>query len=79
MTELEILKHMAEADDSTPTLAYDATLPGYCVAGVGMVTKEIVDTLYEKDFIIDAEVIHGGSVQLYDITQKGREYYEKNL
>jgi hypothetical protein len=79
MTELEVLKVMAEADKSTPTLAYDATIPGYCVAGVGRVSAEVFESLYNKDLIIGAEVIHGGSVQLYDLTKGGVEYYEKNL
>ena len=76
MTELDVIKHIVEDD---AILGFVAKTPShYWLNGIGDVSYEIFKSLYDNDFIIDAEVIHGGSVQLYDLTQKGREYYEKN-
>jgi len=68
--ESDVITIMKSLDKCDPKLAYDATVPGYFLTSYGEIKKEIVDSLLQKGLIYDAEVIHGGSVQLYELTNK---------
>jgi hypothetical protein len=77
MTELDVIKKMGDTGDCDTTLAYDGTLGEYILNSV-VIEPIIVENLELIGLIYVSQVVAGGSAQLYDLTDEGKEYYEKN-
>lgn len=79
MTEKDVILAMRRMKEYEAKLAYDAMAHrdygeegAYNVPGVGVVPKLVVDSLLTKGLIYYDEVICGGSVQTYELTELGK-------